>query len=450
AMIKSFILAHPPQGRHSMAIVRLVASFSVPKFLTHSRILPATVTVSNLTALSSTVRSAVRVITPAAPLKTPMHTIPAEWVLSRSVSLKPRDEGQVVLYLHGGAHIFMSPRTHRGITSRISAATGAPVLALDYRLAPESTFPAAIEDAVAAYCALIGRPLNNSRSTVNLPRAMFANDDGSHWRPDQVLIAGDSSGGCLSLQLLLALRALNLPQPSGAALLSPFVDNDRNAPSWRRNWNTDFLSLDPAGVEWAMRCVASPCMLPTHSNTKGETPEVNAFFSPLHGDLSGIAPILIQAGEAECLTDDAVRLHSHALGAGVKSELQLYRDCFHVFHAIPTVSAGGEAFRRIGVFAAAAARRQAGEAVTCDSPTETVVAGGRRRRRWRSSDAGSDGSDESGSESSGTGTVTPSTCGGGVGTAVLVTVMGAEVAEEVIPAAVFAEWKNVPVFSRIG
>lgn len=146
----------------------------------------------------------------------------------------------------------MSPRSHRSITARISKDSKCRVFALDYRLAPESIFPGAIEDAVAAYSALIGHAEFES----TIPNFTTIN-------PKKIFIAGDSSGGCLSLQLLLCLRELGLPQPAGVVLISPFVDHECNSDSWRKNWDSDFMSLDYKGVLWALSAVSSSCSYST-------------------------------------------------------------------------------------------------------------------------------------------------------------------------------------------
>ncbi|KAJ3217042.1 hypothetical protein HDU67_008600 [Dinochytrium kinnereticum] len=357
-----------------MGITRAVAGLSIPKFLTGSKITAENVEVLESDLLETAIRNVVGLpsrssssaVTSTSGDASATHQtstirhIGAEWVIHKDLKLTAKPNTQVILYLHGGAHIFMSPRTHRGITSQISKSTGCPILSLDYRLAPESAFPAAIEDTLAAYLSLIDpryipnycTAFNTSKSIAMLGQsgkrpALFLEELEQDVRrepkfnPSQILIAGDSSGGCLTLQILLSLRALGLPLPGGAVLISPFVDNDLNAPSWRRNWNSDFLSLDHRGVAWAMRVVAGNTPLITNSHP---------IFSPIHADLTGLCPMLIQAGEAEVLTDDALKLHGNAVSSGCKSELQLYKDMFHVFHAFPTVAAAGEAMKRIGIF----------------------------------------------------------------------------------------------------
>ncbi|KAJ3324887.1 hypothetical protein HDU76_013295 [Blyttiomyces sp. JEL0837] len=375
------MISNCPQGRHSMGMVRLFTSASVPKIMLKAKITETHIGIKGKKSLTQAVRQAARLpstkpkhfdieedvvvasgfwgllgfsgrrrVEPA--LATFDRHVGAEWVMHKSVQPKPIKESTVILYLHGGAHIFMSPRTHRGITTEISSSAQCPVLAVDYRLAPEAPFPSGIEDALAAYLSVIKpiytndsysgslvstKPVTGIFSDLNMTKDSVNN---LGLLPSQVIIAGDSSGGCLTLQLLLALRALGLPMPRAAVLLSPFVDHELKADSWRRNWNSDFLSLDPRGVEWAIRCYAGDDTVPNS----------HPILSPIHADLTGLPPLLIQAGDSEVLTDDSIRLHANAVAAGCKSELQLYRDMFHVFQAIPTAVACSEAFRRIGVF----------------------------------------------------------------------------------------------------
>ena len=130
---------------------------------------------------------------------------------------------------------------------------------------------------------------------------------------------GDSSGGCLTLQLLYLIKALNLPEPLGGVLISPFIDHDLKSESWHLNWNSDYLSLDIHGIAWAMSIYAN-----------GKT-VTNPFVSPINLDLRGLPPLLIQVGDAEVVLNDSEKLHKRATDQGVLSELQVYRDMFHVF-----------------------------------------------------------------------------------------------------------------------
>ena len=189
---------------------------------------------------------------------------------------------------------------------------------LDYRLAPEARYPSAIEDALAAYCFLLGIHLDPSigiKSRGSMPPFSKA--------CQKVMIMGDSSGGCLALQLLHTLRTIGLPMPIGAVLMSPFVDNDLKSESWHLNWNSDFMSLDVHGIKWAISIYANG------------TPFEDSILSPINMDLTSFPPLLIQAGDSEVVLNDAERLHQRAAGYKVVSELQIFTDMFHVFQGMP-------------------------------------------------------------------------------------------------------------------
>ncbi|KAI8837099.1 alpha/beta hydrolase fold-domain-containing protein [Chytridium lagenaria] len=307
-----------------------------------------------------------------------LRKVDGEWVVSWSFVPKPKAESRVVLYIHGGAGYLLSPRTHRGLIAQISKHAECPVYAVDYRLCPESTFPSAIEDAVAAYCALLGenhRPpgfhgrhhflgrgfnariappksainvfsdfelISPKSSSVNKKKPSYFRASGRplNLHPSQIVVAGDSSGGCITMQFLVTLKALGLPMPAGGILLSPFVDNELKADSWRRNQHCDYLSVNQLGLRWVVRNIAcNPLITDNHP-----------FFSPAHANLSGLCPLLIQVGDAEVLTDDSVKLHENAIAGGVKSQLELYRDMFHVFQAFPMIAAADVAIKRMGLF----------------------------------------------------------------------------------------------------
>ena len=217
--------------------------------------------------------------------------VPCEW------SRVPQGGGQVLLYLHGGAYVIGSPATHRSITANLARRCGADVCALDYRLAPEHPYPAALEDALAAYAALLEQGTPASR----------------------IVFAGDSAGGHLALIAALALKARGLPLPAALVLFSPLTDaggSERHAPA-----AGDPL-LSPAWIEQAARAFFPP-------HIPREAPEL----SPLNADLSGLPPLLIQVGEDEILRNDSLRLAERARAAGVSVRLQRYLGCWHVFQA---------------------------------------------------------------------------------------------------------------------
>jgi acetyl esterase/lipase len=199
-----------------------------------------------------------------------------------------------ILYLHGGAYCVGSPATHRAITSHIARRTAARVFVADYRLAPEHPFPAAVDDAVAAYLALL-------------------RDGGSSQR---IAIIGDSAGGGLALATALRLRELGEPLPAALVLFSPWGDlgdPDRG--------------VEPAGEAMLSRAWTAECArLYLDGRDSGDP-----LASPINGDLRGMPPTLVQVGQDELLLADSRRLHSALAAAGVPVELQEYPRRWHVF-----------------------------------------------------------------------------------------------------------------------
>lgn len=214
---------------------------------------------------------------------------------------------RALLYFHGGGYVFGSIQSHRDIINRLARDTGVRVLAVDYRLAPEHPHPAALDDARAAY----GWLLQNGVA------------------PKELLVAGDSAGGGLVVALLMALRDGGVPLPCGAVCFSPWLDLAATAPSIRLNERTDYLpahALVRVGQMYAG----------THSV---EDPHV----SPLNGEARGLPPLLLQAGGAEILLDDAVRFEQKARAAGVDVTLQVDPDMFHVPAAFAPLCTPGRA-----------------------------------------------------------------------------------------------------------
>ncbi len=235
--------------------------------------------------------------------------VPCEWVLAPGATERlPRDgsntaERGVVLYLHGGGYYRGSLHTHRELCSRISRAGGWAVLSVGYRLAPEHPFPAALEDALAAYRWLLGTGI----------------------APGQIVVAGDSAGGGLAAALMLALRdgvtSLRMargPLPGGAVLLSPWTD------------------LEQSGASIIGRAAADPSLTKAYLDRfaaayLGGADARDPLASPLHGDLRGLPPLLIQVGTAEILEDDAARFADKAQAAGVPVRLERWPDMIHVW-----------------------------------------------------------------------------------------------------------------------
>ncbi len=237
--------------------------------------------------------------------------VPGEW-LTPAGAIPAR----VVLYLHGGGYLIGSPATHRGLAARIAAAAGARVLSLDYRLAPEHPFPAAVNDATAAY------------------RALLAQDVA----PDGIVIAGDSAGGGLALAVLVALRDAGIPLPAAGVVLSPWVDLAVTGESM-----TTRAAVDPMVQREAVAGMAQGYLQGADAR--------HPYASPLYADLTGLPPLLIQVGTSETLLDDATRMANKARVAGVDVALEPWEEMIHVFQLFaPLLPEGQQAIDRIGAF----------------------------------------------------------------------------------------------------
>jgi epsilon-lactone hydrolase len=237
--------------------------------------------------------------------------VPAEWVIAAGA----RDNA-VVLYLHGGGYALGSIATHRRLAGEVSRATGAKALLIDYRLAPEHPYPAAVDDAVAAYRWLL---------------------DQGH-APAKLAVSGDSAGGGLAVAMLLALRDQGIPLPACAVPISPWVDMEASAESY-----TTCADIDPMVSQGGIKRFADWYLA-------GQDLAGAPYASPLHGDLSGLPPLLVQVGEAEVLRDDSTQLVDKARAAGVDATCEVSPDCPHVFHALPGVPEAEEALARLGAF----------------------------------------------------------------------------------------------------
>ncbi|MGK5684348.1 alpha/beta hydrolase [Actinoplanes sp. URMC 104] len=227
-----------------------------------------------------------------------------------------RDDGAVLLYLHGGGYVVGSAQTGVRLASALVARTGGTGYSLDYRLAPEHVFPAAVDDALAAYRELLG--------------AVAA---------ERIVVAGDSAGGGLAIALLVAARDAGLPQPAAAAVFSPFTDLTLSGDSVRTRAGADPLFTADA-LRW-------------YADRYAPDGDAKRAASPLFSDLSGLAPLLIQVGGDELLLDDAVRLAARAAAAGVEVTLEVGPGLPHVYQLnFGDLADADEALDRAGAFLA--------------------------------------------------------------------------------------------------
>lgn len=221
---------------------------------------------------------------------TPLASPRGEWVEADNPGKA------VILYLHGGAYIAGSPRTHRTLTAELARRCRARVLALDYRQGPGHEFPAWMDDAVAAYRYLL--------------------DEG--FRPGQIVIVGDSAGGNLTLVTLLRLRELKLPMPAGAVCLSPWTDLSCSYKSHSQNAHQEAI-LNPGGLK------------AIGQRHIGRNDPKNPLLSPAHADLAGLPPLMLHVSTSEILLDDSRAIKRNAKRAGVRLVYREWKDMPHVF-----------------------------------------------------------------------------------------------------------------------
>ena len=237
--------------------------------------------------------------------------VAAEWTTA-TASLEDR----VLVYFHGGGYVMGSAAGHRGMCSNLARATRSRVLNVDYRLAPEAPFPAAVEDAVAA--------------------VRFVLDQGTD--PARLALGGDSAGGGLTLATLVALRDEGLPLPGAAVAISPWVAMPASSASIHSKGDADPM-LTPATI-----AVLADAYL-AGADPKSPTA------SPLWADLSGLPPLLIQVGTAEVLLDEGRRVAEAATAAGVDVTFEAWDDMIHVWHLFADmVPESREAIEKIGAF----------------------------------------------------------------------------------------------------
>jgi monoterpene epsilon-lactone hydrolase len=239
------------------------------------------------------------------------NKVPAEWIITPKTSAD-----RVILYLHGGSYNSGSIASHRSLAANIANAAKARALIIDYRLAPEYPFPAAVEDAKAAYRWLLENQLS----------------------PDHIIVAGDSCGGGLALSLLISLRDEEQPLPAAAVCLSPWTNLTCTGKSWETNLKKDIMLDSGALIKSAQLYLG------------GSDPRM-PLASPLYADLKGLPPLLIQVGSEELFLSDATRFAEQAQAAAVKVTLQVWKGMQHEWHfAANILPEGRQAIEQIGQF----------------------------------------------------------------------------------------------------
>jgi acetyl esterase/lipase len=238
--------------------------------------------------------------------------VKAEWITAKNAA-----PDRVVMYLNGGGYVMGSIDTHRELVARLSKAAQSRGFVLDYRLAPENPFPAAVDDSIAAYRWLLAQG----------------------YKPERIVIAGDSAGGGLAVSTLVALRDLGASLPAAAVCISPWVDFEAEGESM-----TSRAAQDPLVTRDMILNLAKMYM-----GEKGSLREPLA--APINAYLNDLPPLFIQVGNSETLLDDSTRLADKAKEAGVDATLQIWDEMPHVWHlAAPVLPEGQEAIDKIGEF----------------------------------------------------------------------------------------------------
>jgi acetyl esterase/lipase len=261
-------------------------------------------------------RRLLRELTSAQPLPADVTVTGAELggVPTAEITIDGIEPRHVVLYFHGGVYVLGDAVSAAGLAAQIGRRTRATVISVDYRLAPEHPYPAAVDDALAAYQALL--------------------DNGT--APSDIAFAGESAGGGLAIATLVNARDHGLPLPAAAFVMSPYAD------------------LTLAGTSMDTKSKADPLL--SRENLQARVPDYTAgqdpalaLISPVFADLSGLPPLIIQAGTHEVLLDDAVRLARQAAAADVEVTLDITPGVPHVFQAYsPILDEAAAALDRAG------------------------------------------------------------------------------------------------------
>lgn len=246
------------------------------------------------------------------PVAIPGAPFNAEWV-SHDAAPKRR----VLLYLPGGAFVLRVPHMHTAMVSRLCRQADAQALMVYYRLAPEHPFPACLDDAVLAYRWLLKQG----------------------YRPEQIVVAGDSAGGGLTLSTLLAIRDLGLPAPAGGYMLSPLLD-----------------ASDSSGSRWK-NAASDTALPPAHQRAINPRPLVmgdlainDPKVSPIFGDYHGLPPLYVQVSDSEMLLDDSLRMARRAHSYQIEVKVDIWRKVPHVWQAFAFLPESRDALAKAAGF----------------------------------------------------------------------------------------------------
>jgi len=234
----------------------------------------------------------------------------SEWLIPENTQ-----SNSVILYLHGGGYAIGSVNTHRSMVARIAKASRTPALIIDYRLAPEHPFPAALHDASGAYQYLLEQGYNNQ----------------------QIILMGESAGGGLVLSTMLCLRDDGIPLPAAAVLMSPFTDLTASGESVQTRRKQDPMNK-PEDIVITQHYV-------------GDCDPAHPMLSPLFADLSGLPPLYIQVGDDEIMLSDSTRLAEKARKSGVEVEIEIWECMWHVWQFFaPFLPEANQAIQNIAKF----------------------------------------------------------------------------------------------------
>ncbi|MGN6516279.1 MAG: alpha/beta hydrolase [Rhizomicrobium sp.] len=236
--------------------------------------------------------------------------VKGEWV--RVIGSAPH---RVILYFHGGGYVSGSPETHRALVARLASAAGATAFSVDYRLAPDFAFPAGLRDGIDAYRHLLAHGVS----------------------ANQIVLAGDGSGGGLVFACLLAIRNAGLAMPAGVVAMSPWADLSLSGWSMLQNAKKD------AALSWDLLFTSARHYL------KKQSP-ADPYASPIYAPFRDFPPIMVHAGSDEILRDDASRIGDRAAEAGVPVSVEIYDGMQHLFQASAYVPEARVSLQRLGNF----------------------------------------------------------------------------------------------------